>query len=182
VWYSPPFSLFVYSVFFSLFILRNSSKHHLHQTHVERCTDWHHKFRNTQVHDDRQSLCVCVCVCVRGLARWRNCLCSVLMSFRVGHIYCCHVVLGSELSISYTLWSVRLSHRLWNLAGRHVDRSGPGYTWYSVVSALFAKSLRLRGNADSCNFRFGNICKYRTTRLASMWGYTCLKVTYRIKI
>jgi len=62
------------------------------------------------------------------------------------------------------------------------------YVWRSrvvtrcTVLKYIGNHARLLENADSCNFRFGNICKYHTARLASMWGYTCLKITCRIQI
>ena len=67
----------------------------------------------------------------------------------------------------------RLTYRLRYLADRHVVRS---------VTVLFSSRSRLYDNDDFCNFSFGNICKYHTTKLDSMWGYKCLKVTHIIQI
>jgi hypothetical protein len=128
---SPSLSL-SFSVFLTLIILRNSSKHPLHHTHVQRCTDWRDtdsKHRGTERQADTVCACVCVCVC----ARRRNRLCSVHMSVRDGQR------LGVSGSVSgrvkFLIYTVvcRLSYRVWYLAGLHVeDRWGH----YSQVDAI----------------------------------------------
>jgi len=56
-----------FSVFLTLFILRNSTKHPLHHTHVQRWTEW--RDTDSKLSSTKRPAVTCVCVCVSSTAK-----------------------------------------------------------------------------------------------------------------
>ena len=173
-----PLSLSLSLHLYLFFLLSSFFVHHLFQAYTPpyTCTtpNWlmRHRLERTEVQNDRQNVCACVCAraCECAHLRWRNQLCSALMSVRDGKR------LGVSGSVSVRMKCLvfhihgevcRLSYQLWSLAGRHLERS---------VKALFSTKPK-HSPPLPIKTRWNLFYHMWLQTSEPYWHYSCIRIT-----